>query len=313
MIDPKKIRTYSLKDRLSKVHLEDLGRPLRPGASLRDFLASLPRFLAAGDLLEVASRIAAAHRSGRRVILGMGAHPIKVGLSPLLIDLLEEGLINALAMNGACIVHDFEMALAGATSEDVDRAVLDGSFGMARETGAWLNEAISEGVGRGLGLGAAVGARIEEGDFPNRRLSLLAACRRLDVPVTVHVAVGTDIIHMHPGADGAAIGEGSLRDFRVFTEAVAGLKGGVYINLGSAVLLPEVFLKALTLARNLGHEVTDLTTVNMDFIQHYRPGVNVLKRPTLGSGRAFALTGHHEIMFPLLAAAVREELERGGA
>jgi len=310
MIDPKDIKTYSLASRLSKVHLDAVGRPFVPGASFRDFLSRLPRFLAAEDLLEIAGRIAAAHRAGKKVILGMGAHPIKVGLSPVIIDLLERGVVSALALNGACIVHDFELALTGATSEDVDAAILDGSFGMARETGKQLNEAVSEGVQKGLGLGAAVGTLIADGEFPNRPLSLLAACHRLGISVTVHVALGTDIIHMHPEADGAAIGEGSLRDFRTLTDVVTTLKEGVYINLGSSVLLPEVFLKALTLARNLGHDVSNLTTVNMDFIQHYRPGANVLRRPTLGSGRAFALTGHHEIMFPLLAATIVEELER---
>jgi len=217
-------------------------------------------------------------------------------------------VITAVAMNGACIVHDFELAYAGATSEDVDAAILDGSFGMARETGTILNEAISRGVGEGLGLGEAVGRFLEQSGFANKEISLLANCSRLKIPATVHVAMGTDIIHMHPGADGASIGEGSLRDFRKLVAVAGELEGGVYINLGSAVVLPEVFLKVVTLARNLGHLVGNLTTVNMDFFQHYRPGVNVLKRPTLGGGKAFALTGHHEIMLPLLSAAVIEAM-----
>lgn len=310
-MDLSRIRTYSLTSRLSKVDIGRMATPHKSGASVKEFLESLPGFLGASDLLEVAARIALARRNEKTVILGMGAHPIKVGLSPVIIDLMERGAINGLALNGACIIHDYELALAGATSEDVDQAIIDGSFGMAEETGRGLNAAISSGVNSGKGLGAAVGERINGDRFPNRSRSILAAASRLGIPATVHVAVGTDIIHMHPEADGASIGEGSMRDFRRLTELVATLKDGVYINLGSAVLLPEVFLKALTLARNLGREVTNLTTVNMDFIQHYRPGVNVLKRPTIDGGRAIALTGHHEIMLPLLAAAVIERLEGG--
>jgi len=308
-MDLDKITTYSLADRMSKVCLENLGKSHTPNSTFNEFIDSLPRFLGAADLIEVAGRIAKAHLSGKTVILGMGAHPIKVGLSPVIIDLIQRKVINALALNGAGVIHDFELALTGATSEDVDKAILDGSFGMAEETGNRLNKAITDGVAENLGIGEAVGKLILNGDFPNKDKSLLATCKRLKIPATVHVAIGTDIIHMHPGASGAAIGEGSLRDFRSMAEVVSGLKGGAYINLGSAVLLPEVFLKALTLARNLGHDVTDITTVNMDFIQHYRPGVNVLKRPTLGSGKAFALTGHHEIMLPLLAAMVIEQIK----
>jgi len=307
-VDFEKIRTYSISDRLSKVHLEAFASPHEKGGTFAHFLQNLPRFLAARDLVEVADRIVLARKKGSPVILGMGAHALKVGLSPVIIDLLQQGIITAVAMNGACIIHDFELAYAGSTSEDVDAAILDGSFGMARETGKLLNQAIREGVSGGLGLGASVGRFIEESGLPNRQISLLAACFRLGIPATVHVAIGTDIIHMHPEAHGASIGEGSLRDFRALTDVVAGLDSGVYINLGSAVVLPEVFLKVVTLARNLGNAVGNLTTVNMDFVQHYRPGVNVLKRPTLGGGKAFALTGHHEIMFPLLVAAVVEAL-----
>ena len=307
-MDFDKIRTYSISDRISKVHLDALASPHEKGGSFARFLRNLPRFLATRDLVEVADRIVLARKNGRPVILGMGAHALKVGLSPVIIDLLQQNVITAVAMNGACIVHDFELAYAGSTSEDVDAAILDGSFGMARETGILLNQAMNEGVSQGLGLGASVGRFIQEGGLPNKQISLLAACFRLRIPATVHVAIGTDIVHMHPEANGASIGEGSLRDFRTLTDVVAGLDGGVYINLGSAVVLPEVFLKVVTLARNLGHSVGNLTTVNMDFVQHYRPGVNVLKRPTLGSGKAFALTGHHEIMFPMLAAAVVETL-----
>jgi hypothetical protein len=219
---------------------------------------------------------------------------------------MERGVITALATNGACIVHDFEMAFVGRTSEDVSEALCKGSFGMARETGKYLNEAIKRGVEEGLGIGGSVGRFIEESGFRHKGLSVFGACHRLGLPASVHVALGTDIIHMHPQADGGAIGEGSMRDFRLLASVVADLEGGVYINLGSAVMLPEVFLKALTVARNLGNRVEAITTVNMDFIQHYRARENVLRRPTTPGGSSYALTGHHEIMFPLLAAAVIE-------
>jgi hypothetical protein len=286
-----------------------LGAPWRVGNSLRDFLESLPRTLAAADLREVAQRIVTAVGTQRPIILGMGAHPLKVGLSPLIIDLLECGIVSAVSMNGAGIIHDFELAAQGETSEDVASALRDGSFGMAHETGEFLNTAIRTGVMRdGLGIGQAVGKQILAEKLPYAHLSVLAACARLEVPACVHVAVGTDIIHMHPQADGAAIGEGSLRDFHLLTTVVTHLEGGVFINLGSAVIIPEVFLKALSLARNLGHTVNVFTTVDLDFIRQYRPVTNVVTRPTQHGGRGFHLTGHHEIMFPLLCAAVLEEL-----
>jgi len=305
------IKTYSLKQRKSKLRRGSLGRPFE-GGSLGDFLDSLPKNLAVTDLEAVVDSIVKARRRGRPVILGMGAHPIKVGLSPIIIDLMCKGIISAVAMNGACIIHDFELSLVGHTSEDVDSELCRGRFGMARETGEGLNEAINEGVSKGEGIGRSVGNYILRKSFPYRRLSILAEAVRLDIPVTVHVAVGTDIIHMHPGADGAAIGEGSMRDFRLFCSIVSQLKGGVYINLGSAVIMPEVFLKAIAISKNLGNDLRGLTTVNMDFIQHYRPRVNVLNRPVLSGGRSYALTGHHEIMFPLLAAAIIEELKKWG-
>jgi hypothetical protein len=239
----------------------------------------------------------------------MGAHPLKVGLSPLIIRLLERGGLQGVAMNGAGIIHDFEIAWAGRTSEDVAAEIGSGSFGMAAETGQRLNEAIRKGWEQGRGIGDAVGAMIQETRLPYRHLSITAAGYRLGIPVTVHVAVGTDIIHLHPEASGEAIGEGSHRDFRLFAALLSRLRGGVYLNLGSAVILPEVFLKALTLTRNLGYPVRDFTTVNMDFIPHYRPLTNVVRRPTLDGGKGFHLTGHHEIMFPLLAAAVMEQIE----
>ncbi|HEX8949976.1 MAG TPA: hypothetical protein VF790_13485 [Dissulfurispiraceae bacterium] len=308
-VDLSRLRTYSIKDRGSKVSVEKAARPWQKGGTLRAFSDALPGFLAAQDLKSVAGAVVNAHRSGRPVVLGMGAHPIKVGLSPLIIDLMRRGVITAVAANGACIIHDFEISYMGQTSEDVARELCTGAFGMGEETGRLVNRAITGGVKKGGGLGRSVGEFIDSSDFPHREQSIFGGAFRLDIPATVHVGIGSDIIHMHPEADGASIGEGSLRDFRLFTSVVADLEGGVYINLGSAVVLPEVFLKALTTARNLGNKVEEFTTVNMDFIQHYRPRENVLRRPTMIKGRSFALTGHHEIMFPLLAALIIEELE----
>ena len=308
-IDLTRVVTYPLKQRKSKVAADALGTPWQAGGKLYDFLDSLPRTLAAADFREIARSIAAAVRTQRPVVLGMGAHPLKVGLSPLIIDLLERGILSAVAMNGAGIIHDFELAYQGETSEDVAEALGDGSFGMARETGEFLNAAIRAGAKQaGMGIGRAVGEQICATSLPYAHLSVLAACARLEVPACVHVAVGTDIIHMHPQADGAAIGEASLRDFHLLTAVVAQLEGGVFINLGSAVIIPEVFLKALSLARNLGHTINAFTTVDLDFVRHYRPAMNIVSRPTQQGGRGFHLTGHHEILFPLLCAAVIEEM-----
>lgn len=308
-ISLERVKTYTLKQRKSKVRLDDLGTPFK-GGSFKDFLNSLPQILAAKDFKEVVEAIVKAKKSNRTVLIGMGAHPIKVGLSPIIINLMENNVISAVAMNGACIVHDFELSLIGHTSEEVDVELCKGTFGMAEETGKGLNQAIKQGVSKGNGIGKAVGDYILSEKFHYKRLSILAQASRLNIPATVHVALGTDIIHMHPEADGASIGEGSMRDFRLFTSIVADLKGGVYINLGSAVIMPEVFLKAIAVARNLRHNVKNFTTVNMDFIQHYRCCENVLRRPVLSGGRSYALTGHHEIMFPLLAAAIMQEIKR---
>lgn len=308
-LDFSRVQTYPLSQRKSKVATSILGKPWQVGGTLRDFLHLLPETLAAADFREVVTRLVTAVRAQRPVILGMGAHPLKVGLSPLIIDLLERGIVSAVAMNGAGVIHDFELASHGETSEDVTTALADGSFGMARETGEFVNSAIRDGVTeQGVGIGQAVGERIAAAGFPHVSLSVLAACVRLQVPACVHVAVGTDIIHMHPQVDGAALGEGSLRDFRLLTAVVAQLEGGVFLNLGSAVIIPEVFLKALSLARNLGYTVNTMTTVDLDFVRHYRPAVNVVTRPTQNGGRGFHLTGHHELLFPLLCAAVIEEL-----
>ena len=306
-LDIRKIKTIPLSGRKSRVEIGFAAKPLPAGSGFSDFWQSLPDALAARDLKTVAEKIATARLEGRPVVLGMGAHPIKVGLSPIIIDLIERGIITAVATNGAAIIHDFELAFIGRTSEDVAEELSKGTFGMARETGAFLNRAIKNGVRDGLGLGASIGRTIFSGrSFPNKGKSIFAAGYRREIPMTVHVTIGADIIHMHPSADGAMIGEASLRDFRLFASVLAGLDGGVYINLGSAVVMPEVFLKALTVARNLGHRTENITTVNMDFIQQYRPRENVLRRPTLQGGASYALTGHHEIMLPLLAAGISE-------
>lgn len=306
-IDLSRARTYPLRRRNSKVAAAALGSVPRCGMTVGDFLAGLPDILAAADLRQIAATVADRYRRGRTIALGMGAHPIKVGLSPLIIELMERGVLSAVAMNGACIVHDFEMAYHGATSEDVAAALDSGDFGMARETGEFLNRAISEHGGGGLG--AAVGRAIAAAELPRASLSILAAGVRLGIPVTVHVGIGTDIIHMHPSADGAAIGAASLHDFRLLAGVAGRLHRGVFINLGSAVIIPEVFLKALNLARNVGQRVDELVTVDMDFMRHYRPGVNVVQRPTQTGGRGHRLTGHHEIMFPLLCAAIIEQID----
>jgi deoxyhypusine synthase len=299
-----------LKKRHSKVRVSDFAAPWRRGGSFAKFYATLPDILGVKTLRAVANAIATAHRKGRPVIVGIGAHVIKVGLAPIVTNLMERGIVTAVAMNGAGIIHDFELALMGHTSEEVDAEIDSGRFGMAEETGRILNEAIRRGAADGEGLGEAIGHYINryKGQFPNRATSILATGARLGVPVTVHVAVGTDIIHMHPSADGAAIGATSLLDFRRLAAVVAGMEGGVYLNVGSAVILPEVFLKTVSLGRNLGHPLVNITTVNMDFLSQYRPQTNVVRRPTQKGGKGYSLTGHHEIMLPLLAAAVVEEL-----
>jgi hypothetical protein len=298
------VRTYPLASRTSKANAADFARVPAPGGSVAAFVDALPDILAGADFKAVVAALRAAHASESGLVWGLGAHVIKTGLSPVLIDLMERGYVSALAMNGAGIIHDFELALAGSTSEDVDEALGPGRFGMAEETATLLNAAISDGVGRGLGLGQAVAARLAELQAPHAGVSLLAAAERLDIPVTVHVAIGTDIIHMHPAADGAAIGAGSLRDFRYFVSNVARLKGGVYLNCGSAVVLPEVFLKAVALVRNAGVALDGLTTVNIDFMRMYRPHTNVVTRPVAGIGKGYSLVGHHEILIPLIAAAL---------
>ena len=303
------VKYTSLKQKRHKVKRTLFAKAWKRGGTLSDFLNSLPMTLAGEEFRQVVERIAEAVRRKRMVLLGMGAHPIKVGLNPVLIDWMEQGVLKGIAMNGAGMIHDLELAMVGHTSEDVDEELSHGTFGMVRETHETINYAIQEGSEENWGIGEAVGRKILKGHFPFKHLSLLAAGQRLGIPITVHVAIGTDINHMGPSADGAAIGKGSLKDFHIFTALVTRLEKGVFINLGSAVILPEVFLKALGLARNLGYPLVDLTTVNMDFIHHYRPTFNVVKRPTLKGGKGYTLIGHHEVMFPLLAAAVLEKIK----
>jgi hypothetical protein len=305
-LDLSKLETYPLASRKSKVSKEQIGKPAAPGLSFREFYESLPDILAGRDLKDLVGRMKRAKEEGRAILWGLGAHVIKVGLSPVLIDLMERGFVSGVALNGAGIIHDFEMAQVGETSEEVAEGLGAGKFGMAEETGSLLNQAVNEGVSEGLGLGESVGAFLARRAPPHQKLSLLVTAYRLAIPVTVHVAVGTDIIHMHPQASGEAIGKGSLVDFRLFATLTRGLdQGGVYLNFGSAVLLPEVFLKAVSVVRNLGYPLGGFTTANFDFIRHYRPRVNVVERPVEGSaGKGFDFVGHHEMLMPLLAAAL---------
>ncbi len=308
-LDVTKLKTYPAGSRKSKVSFDAFARPCRKGGSFRQFYDSLPNILAAKEFQTVVDATVEAHKRRKPVVWMFGAHLIKVGLSPLLLELIRRKVVTAIAMNGAGIIHDFELAFMGSTSEDVAAALADGSFGMAQETHVMINQAIRQGAKRGWGLGQSVGAMITKSRLPYRRLSLLATCHQLGVPATVHVAIGADIIHQQSTADGAAIGRTSLTDFRKLTNVVSTLgDGGVVGNLGSAVILPEVFLKAVSIARNLGAPVKDFTAFDFDMIRHYRPMENVLKRPTLLGGRAIHITGHHELMIPLLVRAIMEQL-----
>lgn len=307
------VQTYPLKSRSSKVTVADFARVPRKGASVRQWVDALPGILAGGDFRAVISALESARRKRKPMIWGMGGHVIKCGLSPVLMDLMKRGYLTAVAMNGAALIHDFEIGLVGATSEDVPAVLGRGQFGMAEETGRYINEAIARGDKEGLGIGEAVGRFLSKHRGARfRRFSLLAAAYQHQIPVTVHEAIGTDIIHMHPAMDARALGGASHRDFLLLATLVKKMDGGgVYLNVGSAVILPEVFLKCVSLAANLGHAPRGISTVNMDFIQHYRPTQNVLLRPTATRGKVirhashgYALTGHHELMIPLLAAAL---------
>lgn len=305
-LDFSKIRTFPVAERANKVAVESFAKPHAAGTSLKTFLENLPAFLAVQDLRAVAGAIAEAVRTNRPVALMMGAHPIKVGLNPVLIDAMRRGLISSIAFHGAAAVHDFELCFQGETSEDVQRGLNDGSFGMAEETGRLMNEALRKGAADGEGAGVSLARAMER--FPNRSLSLLATALDLGLTATVHIALGTDIIHQHPSCDGAALGATSYADFQKFASVCAQLEGGVVLNVGSAVIMPEVFLKALTVARNLGNRVEKFTTATLDMTRHYRPSENVQRRPTALGGAGYYLIGHHEINVPLLFAAVTEAL-----
>ena len=306
-IDLNAIKTYKAITRASKVTTDLEGKPMRAGMGFGQWLDALPGVLKADDLKAVSRAIATARQKRKPVIVMLGGHVIKTGCAPILAGLAADGFITHLASNGAAAIHDTELARFGHTSEDVAAQLADGSFGMAEDTALLVNDAARRAAGGKEGFGEAVGALLLEESGPHIHRALIARAYQLKIPYTLHVAMGTDIVHQHPTASGAAIGEASLRDFRIFAASVAKLGGGgVILNLGSAVIMPEVLLKALAVARNLGHPVRDFTTANFDMIQHYRPGVNVVQRPVMQGGRGFAITGHHELMIPLLAAAVYE-------
>jgi hypothetical protein len=305
------LRTVSLHERGGKVKTADFARIYQKGTGISGLLDSLPRILAGDSFRQVVDAVASARARGRAIIWGLGGHVVKCGLAPVLIDLMESGCATAFSLNGAAAIHDFEIALAGHTSEDVEAVLPDGRFGSAEETGRQMNRAIAGGDREELGLGESLGRWLETTADPRfAPCSLLHQAYRHSTPVTVHVAMGTDTPHTHPAADPAAIGSAGHRDFRLLCSYIAGLHdGGIYLNVGSAVVLPEVFLKAVSAVRNLGHPLAGFTTVNFDFLQHYRPRVNVVERPHAGAGGAgYAITGHHEIMLPLLAAALIESL-----
>lgn len=307
-IDLKKIKTIPLNARKCKVAIADFAKTVQKGSSFKSFYESLPNILVSQNFRSLVDAVVKAHARKKMVIIMMGAHVIKCGLSPLIIDLMKRGVVKAVALNGAGVIHDTEIAMIGRTSEDVGEGILDGTFGMAQETASFINEAINRGFKDGIGIGEAVGSEIVKCKLPNRELSILANGYELNVPVTAHVAIGTDIIHQHPSANGQAIGEGSLLDFKTFIYSISNLENGVAINLGSAVILPEVFLKAVTVARNLGFKLDDFTTANFDMINQYRPHQNILSRPTSKGGRGYNIIGHHEIMIPLLYNAIIEHL-----
>lgn len=298
------VSTYPLAARPSKVVITDFARPIEADSSLHEFLRRLPNILAVRSLRELAAQMHRARALGKPIIWGIGGHVIKTGLAPLMIDLMRRGYVTAIAANGSVLVHDIEIALIGSTSEDVDATLGSGAFGAADETGEVINRAAREGARDQLGMGEAMGRALLQANPNHADLSLLCATYIARVPFTAHVAIGADIAHFHPSTDGASLGAATHTDFRLLSELVRRMDGGgVYLNIGSAVVLPEVFLKAVTLVRNLGHPLADFTTANFDFIQSYRPLTNVVRRPTSdGAGRGYAITGHHELTIPLLAA-----------
>lgn len=299
-----KVQTYPLASRQSKVTVEDFAKPIKEDSSLAEYLSSLPKILAVQSLRDLAAQIRRARALGKPIVWGLGGHVIKTGLAPVLIDLMDRGFVTAMAANGSVLVHDSEIAMVGSTSEDVDATLGEGAFGGADETGKLLNDAARDGQRESIGLGEALGRALVNSKPRYEEISLLCAAYNARVPFTAFITIGGDIGHFHPGVDGAALGATSHTDFRLLAETVRQLNGGgVYLNVGSAVTLPEVFLKCVTLVRNLGHELRDITTANFDFIQSYRPLTNVVRRPTAdGAGRGYAITGHHEVTIPLLAA-----------
>ncbi|HKP71778.1 MAG TPA: hypothetical protein VJT82_02505 [Pyrinomonadaceae bacterium] len=305
-LDLEKVNTYPLASRPSKVAASDFAQTFAADSSLREFLDTLPNILAVRSLREIAVQVRRARELGKPIIWGIGGHVIKTGLAPIIIDLMNRGYVSAVAANGSVLVHDAEIALVGSTSEDVDATLGEGAFGAAEETGKLLNEAAQAGERDQLGLGEAMGRSLAQLNPPHAQLSLLCATYQARVPFTAHIAIGADIAHFHPNASGASLGQTSHTDFRLLAELVRRMNGGgVYLNIGSAVVLPEIFLKAVTLVRNLGHPLADFTTANFDFIQSYRPLTNVVRRPTSdGAGRGYSITGHHELMIPLLAAQI---------
>jgi hypothetical protein len=308
-LDISKMRTRSIHQRKSKVEASGFAQIYQQGGGVAGLIRSLPQILAGSRFRQLLDAIMNAKSRGKMVIWGIGAHVIKCGLNPILIDLMDRGYVTAISTNGASAIHDFEIAMVGATSENVEEELINGTFGTTEETGDWMNEALKQGVSEGLGAGESFGAYLRNNShrFPNLRFSLLASAYFHKIPVTIHIALGTDTIHNHPGADGSSLGKASLQDFRLLTSLVRDLDdGGVFINCGSAVILPEVFLKAVNMIRNLGYPLENFTTVNLDFCQHYRPTQNVVNRPTTRSGQGISLTGHHELMIPLLAASLIE-------
>ena len=304
-LDLDDVRTYPLSSRPSKVTVADFARPISENASLAEYLKSLPNILAVGNLREIAAQMRRAKSLGKPIIWGIGGHVIKTGLSPIMIDLMGRGFVSAIAGNGSVLIHDAELAMVGSTSEDVDATLAEGGFGGAEETGRLLSEAAQQGALDQIGLGEAMGRALSALKPQHEAVSLLCAAYKARVPFTAHLTIGGDIAHFHPSSDGASFGATSHTDFRLLAEVVRRMNGGgVYLNIGSAVTLPEVFLKCVTLVRNLGHEFSDITTANFDFIQSYRPLTNVVRRPTAGGGRGYAITGHHELTIPLLAAEI---------
>lgn len=303
--DPTKNKTFGLSKRKHKVSFESFAKPSNHSTSIEKFISSLPDILAAKDLRKLISSIRNSKQKNKPIVWAIGAHVIKTGLNPILIKLMNEGYVDLIAFNGAGIIHDTEIALVGESSEEVSDGIKDGTFGMVKETGEFINESIKEASQNDIGLGEFLGKKIIESNCPYKSKSILANCSKLGIPVTVHVSIGTDIIHMHPNADGAAIGKTSMKDFMIFSKMISKMNGGVFLNVGSAVMLPEVFLKAITMARNQGFNIGNFDTATFDFNQHYRPMQNVVKRPTLTlGGNGYYFIGHHEIMIPLLASAL---------